>query len=109
MPAVKYIFKHLKATSLCYKQRDSSILTGHTDANWVEYSHEKVFYNDISLGWEKHPLLGIAKNKLSLSSTKVEFMALTEGTKEAIWLCKLLQEIQVLQGTAPTMIIGDNQ
>jgi hypothetical protein len=36
-------------------------------------------------------------------------MALTEGTKEAIWLCKLLQEIQVLQGTAPTMIIGDNQ
>ena len=62
--------------------------------------------HDISLGWEKHPLLGTATNKLSLSSTKVEYMALTKGIKEAIWLRKLLQEIQVLQGTTPTMIFG---
>jgi hypothetical protein len=36
-------------------------------------------------------------------------MALIEGTKEAIWLRRLLQEIQVLQVTTPTMIFGDNQ
>jgi len=36
-------------------------------------------------------------------------MALTEGTKEAIWLRRPLQEIQVLQDTTPTIIFGDNQ
>ena len=36
-------------------------------------------------------------------------MAVTEGTEEAIWLRKPLQEIQVLQDTTPTMIFGDNQ
>ena len=66
---------------------------------------------DISLGREKHPLLGIAKKQttVSLSSTEAKYMALTIGTKEAIWMHKLLQEIQALQGTTPTMIFGDNQ
>lgn len=49
------------------------------------------------------------KPKIAFSSTKVEYMALTEGTKEVIWLHKILQEIQVLQGTTPTMIFVDNQ
>jgi hypothetical protein len=36
-------------------------------------------------------------------------MALTVGTKKATWLCRLLQEIKILQDTTPTMIFGDNQ
>ena len=42
MLAIKYVFKYLKATDLCYKQRDSNILTGHIDTNWVGCSHDKV-------------------------------------------------------------------
>ena len=36
-------------------------------------------------------------------------MALTGGTKEATWLCRLLQEIQIIQDTTPSMIFGDIQ
>lgn len=47
---------------------------------------------------------------VALSSTKAGCMTLTKGMKEAnIWLCRLFQKIQVLQGTTPTMIIEDNQ
>ena len=34
---------------------------------------------------------------MGLSTTKVEYMATTEGIKEVVWLKRLLQELRLLQ------------
>jgi hypothetical protein len=46
---------------------------------------------------------------VAFSSTKAGCMTLTKGMKEAIWLRRLFQKIQVLQGTTPTTIFENNQ
>lgn len=47
------------------------------------------------------------QSTIGLSSTKAEYMALTEGTKEAIWLKGSLEDISTYGD--PTTIYGDNQ
>lgn len=46
---------------------------------------------------------------VALSSTESEYMAVTEGTKEAIWLRRLLGELDMQNLQCSTVIHGDNQ
>ena len=114
MLAVKHIFRYLKGTKnlgLCYKQGDSDILTGYADADWAGDLQDRKSTTGYLFRLGETPITWNSKKQttVALSSTEAEYMALTEGTKEAIWLRRLLQEIQVLQDTTPTMIFGDNQ
>jgi hypothetical protein len=40
---------------------------------------------------------------------EAEFLGQTQATKEAIWLRRLLNELNMSQGKAATIICGDNQ
>lgn len=44
-----------------------------------------------------------------LSSMEAEYMAITEGTKEAIWLRRVLGELRIQDLRDSTIIHGDNQ
>jgi hypothetical protein len=46
---------------------------------------------------------------VALSTCEAEFMGQTQATKEAIWLRRLLDELNIDQGKTATIICGDNQ
>ena len=46
---------------------------------------------------------------MALSSTEAEYVALTQASKEAMWLRRLLEELKVLDGGGATLIHEDNQ
>lgn len=46
---------------------------------------------------------------VALSTCEAEFIGQTQATKEAIWLRRLLNELNLCQGKAATIICGDNQ
>ncbi|CAI7857259.1 unnamed protein product [Closterium sp. NIES-53] len=48
------------------------------------------------------------QNKVGLSSSETEYMALHHGAKEVVWLRRLLEEIGVCQ-KEPTVILCDNE
>ncbi|THC95890.1 hypothetical protein EYZ11_004621 [Aspergillus tanneri] len=45
----------------------------------------------------------------ALSTCEVEFLGQTQATKEAIWLRRLFNELNMNQGKTATFICGDNQ
>ncbi|XP_068662971.1 uncharacterized mitochondrial protein AtMg00810-like [Aristolochia californica] len=47
------------------------------------------------------------QDRMSKSSTKVEYLAMSTACSEVIWLCDLLAELQFSQ-TSPTLIHADN-
>jgi hypothetical protein len=46
---------------------------------------------------------------VALSTCEAEFLGQTQATKEAVWLRRLLNELNMDQGTTATIICGDNQ
>jgi tRNA A37 threonylcarbamoyltransferase TsaD len=47
------------------------------------------------------------QSSVAMSSTQAEYQALSTTTKEAIWLCQLLNELGFMQTS--TMLCQDNQ
>ena len=112
--AVKHIYRYLKGTvnlALLYWRGEESTLCGFTDADWASDTYNRksttgyVFFlgsTPITCNSRKQPTV-------ALSSTKSEYMAITEGTKEAIWLRRLLNKIHALDMQASIAIHGNNQ
>lgn len=46
---------------------------------------------------------------MSLSTTEAEYIALTHGVKEAIWLNRMLRELNAIEDCIPVPIFVDNQ
>jgi hypothetical protein len=46
---------------------------------------------------------------VALSSTEAEYIGQTQAAKEAIWLRRLLKELQAQDSINATIIYGDNQ
>lgn len=112
--AVKRIYRYLQGTSdlaLLYRRGEENQLRGFTDADWAADMHDRksttgyvFFLGGTPITWNSRKQPTVA-----LSSTESEYMAVTEGAKEAVWLRRLLGEIHVLDLQAPTTIHGDNQ
>lgn len=112
--AVKHLFTYLQGTTdlaLLYRKGESDDLLGYTDADWAADAHDRrsttgfVFY----LGGTPVTWCSRKQPTVALSSTESEYMAITEGAKEAVWLRRLLNEIRILDNHCPTKILGDNQ
>jgi hypothetical protein len=60
---------------------------------------------------EVEPFLGAINDnsQLLLSTTKAEYMASTQAMKEAIWITKLMKELEYMKKKKVTMIQCDNQ
>jgi hypothetical protein len=93
--AVKRVFRYLRHTNgfgICYGL--SFTTEGYSDADWGAGEDRKstggyIFnINGGAVSWtsKKQPVI-------ALSSTEAEYMALTQATKEGIWLTKLLWDI----------------
>ncbi|OAE32015.1 hypothetical protein AXG93_2772s1250 [Marchantia polymorpha subsp. ruderalis] len=119
--AVKRIYRYLRGTSdlaLLYRRGEETHLQGKdtqlqvfTDADWAADMHDRksttgyiFFLRGTPITWNSRKQPTVA-----LSSTESEYMAVTEGAKEAVWLRRLLGKIHALDLQASTTIHGDNQ
>ena len=112
--AVKWVFRYIKRTYSCgllYRRSENDVdkLMGYCDADFCGDLDKKrsltsycftLFGNVIS--WKAS-----LQSVVALSTTEAEFMALTEATKEALWLQGLVGELGVKQGTVK--ILSDSQ
>jgi len=110
--AVKRIFRYLVGTktyALRYGTSNSS--GGYSDADWGSGQDRKsvggfVFLlNGSAISWSSKKQTSIA-----LSTTEAEYMAMTQATKEIVWLRVLLEELGALAHiTQMSQLYGDNQ
>ena len=112
--AVKRVIRYLKGTlthGITYGTDDG--LLGYTDADWasdVETRRSLGAYIFLLYGG---PISWSSKRQqsIALSSCEAEYMAQTQAAKEAIWLTRLLSELDIglsLPGK-PVLIKADNQ
>jgi len=119
--AAKRIIRYIKGTinlKLNYEEKlnygdvreREPMLIGYSDANWGNDVNTRrsttgyIFYlSGGAISWSSKRQATVA-----LSSTEAEYMALTQATKEAIWLRGLLAELNYTQERATTLF-EDNQ
>ena len=109
--AAKRVLRYLKGTlnhGLVYK-RAGADLAGYVDADWGNCPRNRRSYTgfvfkvaDAAVTWEARK-----QKTVALSSTEAEYMAMSEATKEAMYLQNLLEEL----GTPrePIVLHNDNQ
>ena len=96
--------------SLNIPNLSKNILTGYADANWAECRIDRksnsgyiFLLNGGAISWACKK-----QTCVSLSTTEAEFIALSEAAKEAVWIRKILADLDCEQRT-PTLIYEDNQ
>jgi hypothetical protein len=113
MKLARRILRYLHGTKglrLTYKGRPQ-MLKGFTDADWggcrdTRRSTAGYLFNIGSgaISWQSK-----RQSVVALSTCEAEFLGQTQATKEAVWLRRLLNELNMSQGIAATIICGDNQ
>lgn len=103
-------FNGTKGLKLTYKGQPQT-LKGYTDADWAgcrdtRRSTAGYLFNIGSgaISWQSK-----RQSVVALSTCEAEFLGQIQATNEAIWLRKLLNELNLSQGKAATIICGDNQ
>lgn len=114
LQAVKHIYRYLQGTidfGLLYRQGEDDDLYGFTDADWAGDSYDRKSTTGYLFMMGSTPITWNSKKQptVALSSTESEYMAITEGTKEALWLRRLFGELKVQNPQDSTFIYGDNQ
>ena len=109
--AVKRIFRYLKKTmDSCISYANGSCkVTGFTDADWGGQTDRRsttgyLFkLNSGPIVWQSR-----SQSSIALSTLEAEYMAMSDATKECIWIRQLMQDLSCEQKTA-TVIRVDNQ
>ncbi|XP_067132609.1 uncharacterized protein [Centruroides vittatus] len=113
--AVKRVFKYLKGTAdvvLSYERNGEIDIVGFCDADYASDEDDRKSYSGycFKIGNNLVSWSSCKQTTVSLSTCEAEYVAITEASKEAIWLKSLLRE--VLSGelkTETTCIFSDNQ
>lgn len=111
--AVKRVIRYLIGTrnhGIVFGNSGSAYgLKGFTDADYAGCTESRksrsgfVFLlNDGPISWSSQ-----RQSIVALSTAEAEYVALANGAKEAIWLCKMLNELQIEHTTVPLFV--DNQ
>ena len=111
--AVKKIIRYLigtRTSGIVFGSSGSSLnLVGFTDADYAGCLETRksrsgfVFLlNNGPISWSSQ-----RQNVVSLSTTEAEYIALAHGAKEAVWLRRMLSELNVNCGSVPIFV--DNQ
>lgn len=113
--AVKKIFRYLKNTNghgiLYRKSSDGNLqLSGYTDADYGGDLDTRKSRSGYIFLMNESPITWISKRQsvVALSTTEAEYIALSLGVREVIWLRRLLDELGFPQENA-TRINVDNQ
>jgi len=82
---------------------DPDLLTGHTDASWANDPDNRqstsgyVFQlGDAAISWNSKK-----QHTVAASSTEAEYMALSHGTKQALWLRRFLRDVSLYTAESP--------
>ena len=112
--ALKRILKYLKATGdhcLCFSGSgpNPNVLTGFSDADYagdVDTRRSTTGYvftlNGAAVTWRSR-----RQSCVALSTTESEYVSMSESTKEAVWIRRLLKTLGVRQSD-PTILLCDN-
>ena len=83
---------------------DPDTLTGHTDASWVndlDDQHSTSGYvfqlGDAAIMWNSKK-----QHTIAVLSTEAEYMALSHGAKQALWLCWFLHDVGLHSTESPS-------
>ena len=112
LTAVKRIMRYLKGTiniALYYKKTEDKALIGYSDADWAGDQDDRhsttgnlFLMSGGTISWLSKKQPGV-----TLSTAEAEYVALSTATQEAVWLRRMLAELQVKPGD-PTVIMEDN-
>lgn len=99
--AAKRVLRYLRGTinhGLCFRYSKSPV-TGYTDAEWGGCSYDRRSYtgyvfliSGAAISWKSQK-----QRTVALSSTEAEYMALSEATKESIYLQSVLVELGLVE------------
>lgn len=112
--AARRVFRYLKGTmdlELVY-HGDLKPLVGFTDADYAAGPNTRRSTSGYVFNVGSAPISWSSKRQtvVALSTCEAELMAMTQATKEAVWLRTLLAELGVQQGkVAATILYRDNQ
>jgi hypothetical protein len=114
MDAVRRIFRYVKGT-IDFKlvlggSMESMMLKGFSDADWGanDTTRKSISGYCFTLGAGAITWSSKKQKSVALSSTEAEYMALTQAVKEAIWLNRLLEDLDhKASGGVPILV--DNQ
>ncbi len=112
--AVKRVIRYLKGTldyGITYGSTND--LVGYTDADWASDVESRRSLGAYVFMLYGGPISWSSKRQqsIALSSCEAEYMAQTQAAKEAIWMARLLSELDIGLGlpTKPVQIKADNQ
>jgi hypothetical protein len=96
---------------LYYKRTSSDTFVGYSDADWAGNLDDRrsttgyaFILNGACISWRS-----TKQRTVALSTTEAEYMALSETTQEAVWLKRLLEDLQQRDQNIPVSLFGDNQ
>src|SRR5271156_4590190 len=112
MDKAKYILRYLNSTkslSLVFDGASNKGLIAFTDSDWASdkiarRSQTGYFFQIASaiFSWQSR-----AQKTIALSSTEAKYMALSDCSRQAVWIKTLMKELRIDIGPVP--INGDNQ
>ena len=113
LTAVKRILRHLKGTinlSLVYKKTENSEIIRYTDADWANDLDTRCSTTGNVFVMSGGPISWISQKQatVALSTAEAEYIALSTASQEAVWLQKLLADIDKNCAKAITLM-EDNQ
>lgn len=110
--AAKRVLRYLKGTSDygIYFSKNQEELKGFADADWGGCINDRRSYTGYcfklssgAISWESRK-----QRTVALSSTEAEYMGLSEAVKEAVYLRKFFEELEI-EETQELIIYNDNQ
>ncbi|XP_055822052.1 secreted RxLR effector protein 161-like [Solanum dulcamara] len=110
--AAKRILRYLQGTishGLLYKRKESSLLMGFTDSDYVGDRDDRKSNSGFLFMWGSNAVSWSSKKQpiVTLSIIEQKFVTATSCACQAIWLRKLLEEVHYRQAYA-TPIYSDN-
>ena len=110
--AAKRVLRYLKGTAECglEYERTGLSLFGVVDADWSANLLDRRSYSGFAFILAGAPISWEARKQraVALSSTEAEYMALSEATKEALYLSSILEFVGVMSDSS-VKLFNDNQ
>ena len=113
LTAAKRILRYLKGTAslaLKYHKSSNGTLIGYADADWAGDSEDRHSTTGNLFLMAEGPISWLSKKQatVALSTSEAEYVSVSAATQEAVWLRRLLADIQTVP-EEPTRIMEDNQ
>jgi hypothetical protein len=111
--ATKRVLRYVKGTldfGILYNRSKDPRLCGYTDSDWAGSVDDRKSTSGyvFSLGTGAVTWTSKKQHAVALSSTEAEYRGAVKGACEAVWLRRMLSDMQ-MQQTEPTPLLCDNQ